>query len=170
VEDLFGWSAPVTIIAAVLNWCLPHSDRWHAAVVYVLGDVAFFYPLYGALILVAARGMHGGLQSGTAGMGKVAQTALMPLSWLLVVALWIVDGVENLAGSQRIGVTVWAHLACTSIQAWRRCAFRRSMQLDPFVDYFPIESQVESRRSKLRDRSRPPLSCHAFVAECCNSI
>lgn len=131
VEDLFGWSTPATIIAAVLNWCPPQSDRWRAAVVYVLGDIAFFYPFYGALILVAARGMHGALKSGTAGMGKVAQRALMPLSWLLVIALWIVDGVENLAGTQRIGVAVWAYLACVGIAIVLFVTFWRTVLAPP---------------------------------------
>ena len=132
VDDLLGWSEPATILAALQNWCPDNaSGRWRAAVVYVLADTAFFMPFYGALILVASRGMTAALQPGTAPLARFFKSLLQPLSWLLVIALWIVDGVENFGGAQRVGVATWGYGVSVAIALALFLAFWHSVLAPP---------------------------------------
>ncbi|HEY4065481.1 MAG TPA: hypothetical protein VGM74_01170, partial [Burkholderiaceae bacterium] len=94
--------------AALANWCQPQSFRWLAAVAYDLSDTAFFMPFYGALILAASRGLGRALRSGEAPFAHGMRLVLQPLMWLLVAALWIIDGLENFGGALRLGLSIWA--------------------------------------------------------------
>jgi hypothetical protein len=130
IEDLFGWRTPVVISAAVLNWCPPISERWWGAAGYVLADTALFMPFYGALILAAARSLGAALQPGPAPFPKFLRTFLQPATWLFVVALWVIDAVENFAGAQRIGVATWSFLVALIVAAFLFASLWRTVLAD----------------------------------------
>ena len=125
IEDLIGWSTTSTVLAAVRNWCLPVSERWPAAAAYVLLDTALFTPLYGALILAAARALGGALQQGR------LKFALLPVSWIVVFVLWAVDGIENFGAVVRIGVDGWAFLASLAMAVILFAMFWRTVTVPP---------------------------------------
>jgi len=125
IEDLIGWSTTSTVLAAVRNWCLPVSERWPAAAAYVLLSTALFTPLYGALILAAARALGGALQQGR------LKFALLPVSWIVVFVLWAVDGIENFGAVVRIGVDGWAFLASLAMAVILFAMFWRTVTVPP---------------------------------------
>ena len=125
IEDLMGWSTTETVLAAVRNWCLPVSERWPAAAAYVLIDTALFMPLYGALILAAARGLDGALQQGR------LKVALLPVSWIVAIVLWAVDGVENFGAAVRIGVDGWAFFTSLAMAVILFALFWRTVTVPP---------------------------------------
>ncbi|MDM0104959.1 hypothetical protein QTH97_08440 [Variovorax sp. J22R24] len=122
IEDLMGWKNALTVLEAVRNWCPPISERWPAAAAYVLVDTALFMPLYGALILAAARGLGGALQKGR------LKLVLQPVSWILVIVLWLVDGIENFGGAERIGVSRWAFFVSALIAVILFAMFWRTVK------------------------------------------
>jgi hypothetical protein len=117
IEDILGWQTPAVISAAVLNWCPPISDRWWGAAGYILADTALFMPFYGALILAAARSLGAALQPGPAPFARLLKITLQPATWLLVSALWVIDGIENFAGAERVGVSTWTFLVALIVAA-----------------------------------------------------
>ena len=117
IEDVFGWHTPAVIAAAVANWCPPISDRWWGAAGYILADTALFIPIYGALILAAARSLHKALEPGPAPFAHLLHAWLQPATRLLVAVLWIVDAIENYGGAQRIGVSTWSVLVALLVAA-----------------------------------------------------
>src|SRR6185369_432517 len=117
VEDVLGWSTPAVVSVAVLNWCLPSAERWHAAAAYVLVDTAFFMPLYGALVIAAARAMAAALQTGPALKARVLQAGLLPVTTLLLILLWACDALENFGGAERLGLPAWAFFLALTVAA-----------------------------------------------------
>ena len=127
VEDLLGWSGPATVAAAVLNWCRPTPQRWHAAAAYVLVDTAFFMPFYGALIIAAATAMRKALQTGPARVARALQAGLLPVTVSLLVLLWVCDALENVGGAQRLALPPWTFVLALIVAAILFWTFMQSV-------------------------------------------
>jgi len=123
IEDLLGWTALPAVQAAVGHWCHPGHGAamgtahplWGFAAAYLLVDTWLFMPLYGTLMLLAARRLGAALYLGASPLGLWLRRWQWPATVVAVWALLVLDLLENHGGLQRIGLPTALYAAFVAI-------------------------------------------------------
>ncbi|MCU0963900.1 MAG: hypothetical protein MUF08_02325 [Burkholderiaceae bacterium] len=125
IEDVLGWTRASAVRAAVDYWRTPLSGggRWHVEAAYVLVDTWLFMPLYAVLLGLLLRALHDTLLRDFRWADDLSPLGRWMGRWLplagamMIVALLVVDAVENLGGALRVGVHAAVYGACLAAGA-----------------------------------------------------
>ncbi len=124
IEEFLGWTTPDAVQAALEHWragawntATPaDGGRWHVEAAYLLVDTWLFMPLYAVLLLLLAQALVSLLErqrklEAPSSLGERLRKHFLSVALALVLALALVDAVENFGGAVRVGVPMAVFLA-----------------------------------------------------------